>query len=142
MADSSQADGLAFLQTTDENGMSVYSQLTDVIASILLSKPADALESFEAISQKVKAGQFSAASTVVPPAPIEVSAAETAWEEADGALFKVSRWLLRCLLRPDGTQRCASVSSVPQPSPCAAEHRRGRRRGPLAAGPPGRDGAL
>jgi hypothetical protein len=119
----SHAESLAFLKKTDENGLSVYSQLTDVLAQILVSKPADALKAFESISQQVKAGQFSAAAaTRVSPMPTEVSAEESAGAAQDVALFKVrSAFGPCCLRRPSpACHRCRPLIPAPH-LPCAAE---------------------
>lgn len=85
-----EAEALAYFQKSGESGESLYSQLTDVLATILITKPANALDAFESISQQVKEGRFTAAAAVAPPAPTEAPVVDSAWEESNLALLKPS----------------------------------------------------
>ena len=106
-----EAEALAYFQKSGESGESLYSQLTDVLATILITKPANALDAFESISQQVKEGRFTAAAAVAPPAPTEAPVVDSAWEESNLALLKVSRALP--LLRPAAAQQHCCWVVVP-----------------------------
>ena len=64
--------GKAFLKKSDPNGVSVYSHLTDVLASLLETQPANALAAFEGVSTATKAKAYTAGAVSIPPAPTEL----------------------------------------------------------------------
>uniref|UniRef100_A0A7S3RRD2 Radial spokehead-like protein n=1 Tax=Emiliania huxleyi TaxID=2903 RepID=A0A7S3RRD2_EMIHU len=87
---SDKAEAVSFLQRPNEKGVSVYSHLTDVLATILASNPADALGAFEALSAKVKSSSFDPAAVTVPPPPPTTApeVPDSGWLERDAALLK------------------------------------------------------
>ena len=85
----------AWLLRPNEQGVSVYSHLTDVLATMLDEnvQPADALDAFESISKSVKAKAFTAASATAPPAPTSAPDADatSAWQQGASELLKPAR---------------------------------------------------
>lgn len=81
--------GKAFLQKPNDNGVSVYSHLTDVLATLLEKKPANALAELEGVSASVKQQHFSVAGTVVPDAPALTPPSESSvgWAKAASTLL-------------------------------------------------------
>ena len=80
----------AWLQKTDAEGISVYGHLTDVLARLLETRPADALQALESISKDVKDGHFTSASAETAPAPTSLPDSESsdAWQRSNNALLK------------------------------------------------------
>ena len=84
----------AYLMKTDENGVSVYSHLTNVLAVLLDSQPASALDAFEATSLATKKMHYAAGAAAVTPAAPELPdpaapvPASLAWAESTAALLK------------------------------------------------------
>ena len=80
----------AWLQETNENGVSVYGHVTQVLAKLLEDRPADALAAVESLSQQVKDAHFTPASAVAPPAPTAAPEAESsvAWQQSTSDLLK------------------------------------------------------
>ena len=50
--------GKAYLRKADANGVSVYSHLTTVLASLLETQPANALDAFESVSLACKGAAY------------------------------------------------------------------------------------
>ena len=80
------AEGRDYLSKIDDNGVSVYSHITDVLARILAGKPADALDVFESVSLEAKAGHFTPASATAPEASPDAESA-SAWQTATSTLL-------------------------------------------------------
>jgi len=68
------ADGKAWLRQTDEQGVSVYSHLTEVLATLLDKKPSNALAMLEGASLAAKGSHYAPAAVSVPEAPPELPA--------------------------------------------------------------------
>lgn len=85
--------GKAFLKKGDANGVSVYSHLTDVLATLLETQPANALDAFEGVSISKKAAHYKAGQVSIAAAPAElpdpeaVPAQVEAWATATAALL-------------------------------------------------------
>lgn len=89
--------GKTFLRKTDARGISVYSHLTEVLATLLETQPANALDCFEGVSLSKKAAHYQA-STVLPPAeappelpdPAVPAAPNEAWATSTQAMLKAA----------------------------------------------------
>ena len=81
----------AMLSKSNDDGVSVYSHLTEVLATMLESKPADPLSALEAISTSVKASYYkpNAAPAGPPPTSVADAASSDAWQTASDKLLKV-----------------------------------------------------
>jgi hypothetical protein len=84
----------AWLRQTNENGVSVYSHLTEVLATLLTHKPDAALDALEGVSLQCKQAHYAPDATAVPEAPAEAppppterEAAAAAWHEANATLL-------------------------------------------------------
>merc|ERR1719440_789627 len=79
-------DSRSFLRQTNEDGVSVYSHLTEVLATLLINeKPDQALESLEGTSLACKKTHYSAASAIIPAEPPEAPVPPSADEAASAA---------------------------------------------------------
>ena len=70
--------GKAFLRKTNADGVSVYSHLTEVLATLLETQPASALDAFEGVSLATKASHYKAGAMVPPEAPALAAVEATA----------------------------------------------------------------
>lgn len=93
------AAGKAFLRKTNADGVSVYSHITEVLATLLAQKPENALDVLEGVSLACKQKHYSAAATVVPETPPEVPVAPSSVEASASAWHAANV----SLLTPPGT---------------------------------------
>ena len=84
----------AFLRQTNADGVSVYSHLTEVLATLLQKQPDNALDMLEGVSLECKKKHYSPEGTAAPEAPAEVppplsdvEQASSAWHEANAKLL-------------------------------------------------------
>ena len=79
-----------YLRKTDASGVSVYSHLTEVLATLLARQPANALDMLEGVSLECKSKHYSKDAAEVAPAPPEVPASvePSAWAAANDTLVK------------------------------------------------------
>lgn len=76
---------MKYLRKTNADGVSVYSHLTDVLATLLETQPASALDAFEGVSASVKGASYKAGAVSTGTAPPELpdpSAPVEAWAAA------------------------------------------------------------
>jgi radial spoke head protein 4A len=83
-----------YLRQTNEDGVSIYSHLTEVLATLLSTKPENPLDQLEGVSLQCKKGHYSPASTIVPDAPPEVPPPLSAEDEASAAFHAANAALL------------------------------------------------
>lgn len=85
--------GKKYMRTTDENGVSIYSHLTDVLASLLETQSPNALDAFESVSLDCKKKSYVAKTYdtgVAPPElpdPSAPAAPVDAWAAATSAML-------------------------------------------------------
>jgi len=78
----------AWMQKTDELGVSLYGHITEVLATILTQKPADGLDALEAVSAQVKGTYFKPGVPAPPPGTIADAPGSTTWQAGSTALLK------------------------------------------------------
>lgn len=86
----SAAEVREMMQKRNSAGVSMYGHLTDVLATLLDQKPADALSAFESISLQLKTQQFTLDSAVPPEMPATIPETESSdvWHVNSSALLK------------------------------------------------------
>jgi len=80
----------AYLRKTDANGVSVYSHLTEVLATLLSEKPANALDMLEGVSLACKKAHYKASDEITVPEPPPETPAEAppaVWAESTAAML-------------------------------------------------------
>ena len=85
----SVADAKAFLRKTNADGVSVYSHLTEVLATLLDQKPDNALDVLEGVSLACKQKHYIPALAVVPQPPPELGSVSHGehWHMANVAIL-------------------------------------------------------
>jgi hypothetical protein len=83
------ADAKAFLRKTNADGVSVYSHLTEVLATLLDQKPDNALDALEGVSLACKQKHYIPALAVVPQPPPELGSVSHGehWHMANVAIL-------------------------------------------------------
>ena len=100
--------GLRELRQTNKDGVSVYSHLTEVLASLLDTKPPNALEMLEGMSLAKKAAHYKPELVAVSDAPEEVLSPELS------AALTATQALLAAAAKPpeEGAEATGTVSDV------------------------------
>ena len=98
--------GKAYLRKADANGVSVYSHLTTVLASLLETQPANALNAFESVSLACKAKSYKPGMVSTGVAPPELPD-HGAWQQAGEDDRPVPP------PHPRSALRCASFAAAP-----------------------------
>jgi radial spoke head protein 4A len=87
-------ESTAFLRKTNEHGVSVYSHLTEVLATLLAQKPEDALDMLEGVSLACKKTHYAPEAVVLPEAPPVLPGPPTAEEQASSTFHSSHAKLL------------------------------------------------
>ena len=83
--------GKTYLRQTNEQGASVYSHLTDVLATLLDQKPSDALGMLEGISLSCKASTYAPSKVADAPPELPAEPAPAGWAEASSTLLAAAK---------------------------------------------------
>lgn len=102
--------GKAFLRQTNEDGVSVYSHLTEVLATLLDTQPHNPLESFEGVSLAAKAAHYKAGAVVVGEAPAELPDPDAPPELA---LHTATKDLIASVSKQSDEEPSGVVANVP-----------------------------
>lgn len=103
--------GKAYLRQTDADGISVYSHLTDVLATLLELQPANALEAFESTSLRCKAANYMADAVATGVAPPELPDPEAPVAPAE-AWASATKSLLITVAKPTEDEPTGVVSDL------------------------------
>jgi len=106
-----------FLRKPTENGVSVYSHLTEVLATLLTQKPENALDMLEGVSLACKKTHYDPADVVLPVMPPVLPDPPSAEEQASAAWHSSHAALLAPKSaedeeRPEGTVRDTIADSA------------------------------
>ena len=121
----------AFLRQTNADGVSVYSHLTEVLATLLQKQPDNALDMLEGVSLECKKKHYSPEGTAAPEAPAEVPPPLSDVEQASSAWHEANAKLLG---KPSGDEDAAPEGEV---TDILAERAMFEWFVPRSCGPPG-----
>lgn len=103
--------GKAFLRQTNADGVSVYSHITEVLAHLLETQPANALDAFESMSLARKSAHYAPGKVVVGKTPTELPGPDS--PAAPGAAWCSStQTMLKAAAKPSEDEATGTVANV------------------------------